>query len=169
MGRKRIPFWEQVEKTKSCWLWKGATTNGYGYLSVGGKMRYAHRVAYQDAKGDIPPGLELDHLCRVKNCVNPDHLEAVSHKVNMLRSDTPSAQNSRKEFCKNGHPLSGANLYRRPDGRGRGDCLTCKQEYFKLWKRAHRREQSEYERRRRLRCPPRRAPLPTRGPRTSPT
>ena len=77
-----IYFWGQVDKTDSCWLWTGhLDRNGYG--KVGNRL--AHRMAYTMVKGVIPEGLSLDHLCRVHNCVNPDHLEPVTHAENVRR------------------------------------------------------------------------------------
>jgi hypothetical protein len=79
-------FWPKVEKTDGCWFWTRATdTNGYGVFGVGGMQRSAHRVAYELLVGPITDGLEIDHLCLVKNCVNPDHMEIVTHLENMRR------------------------------------------------------------------------------------
>lgn len=106
------------EPNSGCWLWLGCI-NKHGYGSYG---RYlAHRISYE--ANEIPAGLTIDHLCRVRCCVNPDHLEAVTHKVNVLRGVSPSALHSRKSSCLHGHPLSGRNLYIYPSGR-RG-CRAC--------------------------------------------
>lgn len=108
-------FWSKVEKTDSCWLWK-STLNAYGYgvINIGGKLNMAHRMAHFIVNGDdaIPPGLVLDHLCKVKNCVNPSHTEVVTQTVNARRSDSPFSLNSRKTHCPQGHPLSGSNIKR---------------------------------------------------------
>lgn len=93
-GQLEASFWIRVNKTETCWLWTaGRHRDGYGQTSRGKK---AHRVAYEFVKGPIPEGLEIDHLCRVRLCVNPDHLEAVTHKVNMQRApwETPSRKRS---------------------------------------------------------------------------
>ena len=74
-------------------------------------MVYAHRVAYEIIKGKIPDGLDLDHLCRNKVCVNPDHLEAVTRRENLMRGNTIIAKEVKQTHCKRGHPLSGNNLY----------------------------------------------------------
>lgn len=87
-------FWAYVEPEpmSGCWLWIGSTRRGYGYIGAGGRegrnLR-AHRFAYTYYRGEIPAGLELDHLCRVRSCVNPAHLEAVSHPENMTRARRP--------------------------------------------------------------------------------
>lgn len=71
-------FWEKVDKSGECWLWTAYTTKkGYGQTHIGGKTKYAHRVAYELSVGPIPDGKELDHLCRNRACVNPDHLDPV--------------------------------------------------------------------------------------------
>lgn len=72
-------FFSKVTKTKTCWLWLRATTYG------GFRGKSAHRVAYEIVKGPIPDGMVIDHLCMIKNCVNPDHLEAVTQSENMRR------------------------------------------------------------------------------------
>lgn len=103
-----------------CWIWRGYTdpTNGYG--SHGDS--YAHRTFYEKFKGEIPAGLTIDHLCRVRNCVNPDHLEAVTLRENILRSDGPTAINARKTHCKHGHEFNAENTRTRGTWR---DCITC--------------------------------------------
>lgn len=80
-------FWEKVERTDACWLWQGHRNHkGYGYISVNRRHVGAHRVAYEMARGvPVPAGLEIDHLCHVRHCVNPDHLEAVTHMENLRR------------------------------------------------------------------------------------
>jgi hypothetical protein len=105
-----------------CWEWTAARDpRGYGRVHVTGKrgMALAHRVVYEFLRGPIPSGLELDHLCRRPCCVNPDHLEPVSHRVNSLRSSSPQAENARKTECKHGHPLDGVMK------NGRRYCKTC--------------------------------------------
>lgn len=123
-------FWSKIDMSDhsddECWYWKGNTNDkGYGRLYVNGKQMYAHRHSYLIHRGHIPQGLTIDHLCRNTSCVNPSHMELVTSKENTLRGECPSAQNKRKTHCKNGHELSGNNLYIRPDGRGR-HCNICK-------------------------------------------
>lgn len=117
-------FWAKVTKTETCWLWTAYKSNGgYGRIKISGRMVPAHRVAYELLVGPIPAGLEIDHLCRVRNCVNPDHLEPVTRAVNTLRGTSPSAQHAVKTHCDNGHPFDAANTYLRPTG-GRA-CRAC--------------------------------------------
>jgi len=80
-------FWSKVEKTVSCWLWTASTRRGYGQFVINNKPTPAHRFAYEQLVGDIPRGLQLDHLCRVRNCVNPEHLEPVTSRENILRGE----------------------------------------------------------------------------------
>lgn len=117
-------FWGKVHKTESCWLWTAAlNTHGYGCLQVAGHAKPAHRIAYELLIGPIPRHLEIDHLCRVRRCVRPSHLDAVPHQVNTLRGVGPSATNKRKTTCHLGHPLSGENLYAY---KGTRSCRTCR-------------------------------------------
>src|SRR5688572_16860021 len=82
-------FRAKVDRTGGCWLWTASRIlSGYGQVRFEGKNQRAHRVAYALVKGPIPEGLVLDHLCRVKHCVNPDHLEAVTQAENLRRGDT---------------------------------------------------------------------------------
>ena len=98
-------FWAKVCKTDTCWLWTASLNpRGYGQLMILGKVYRAHRVAYVWANGEPPKGADLDHLCRVRECVNPAHLEAVSHRENLLRAPTSwVAIRSRQERCIHGH------------------------------------------------------------------
>ena len=117
-------FWTKVRKTQSCWLWTASLDRkGYARFYVDGNDVPVHRFAYELKNGPIPNGLELDHLCRVHNCVNPDHLEAVTHQVNVLRGETLNAENAKKTHCSRGHPYDMFNTYPLPNG-GR-DCRKC--------------------------------------------
>lgn len=101
----------------SCWLWQAnVSREGYGTLWLDGKKDLAHRVSYVLARGAIAEGLELDHLCRNRSCINPLHLEAVSHRTNSLRGTSPVAVNAAKSHCPRGHEYQGHNLYVRPTG-----------------------------------------------------
>lgn len=88
-----------------CWIWEGSETKGYGSVYVNGRGYRAHRVSYRIHKGIIPRGLVIDHLCRVKCCVNPDHLEPVSNRENGLRGIGFVAVNHKKRYCVRGHEL----------------------------------------------------------------
>ena len=108
-----------------CWRWIGGsrTKGGYVRITAGGRGVMAHRWAYELLVGPIPEGLTIDHLCRVTDCVNPAHLEAVTQRTNIVRGDGPAARNVVKTHCPQGHPYDETNTYRRPDG-GR-DCKLC--------------------------------------------
>jgi hypothetical protein len=122
-------LWSRIDMSgglKSCWLWKGGhNVHGYGVLSVKRRSVYAHRLAYEIACGPVPKGLELDHLCRVRNCVNPGHMEAVTHKENVKRSLFPSIVNRTKTHCKWGHLLDDSNIYRPPKAPAKRQCKQC--------------------------------------------
>lgn len=119
-------LWDRIEVSPTgCLLWVGYVSE-YGYGKVrgaSGRLMMVHRIVYEAVKGKIPRGLFLDHLCRVRNCVNPRHLEPVTLRENILRGAGPTAMNARKTKCLRGHKFEGSNLYRRWDG-GRG-CRKC--------------------------------------------
>lgn len=105
---------------QGCMAWLGPVdAQGYGRHG----KEWAHRFVYEMTVGPIPSGLQLDHLCRNRRCVNPDHLEPVTSRENTLRGDGPTAQNARKSHCHRGHPFSGDNLFVRSDGTRR--CRAC--------------------------------------------
>lgn len=121
-----------VDVRSGCWLWLGKPRPRDGYGSIGlprvpgksARKALAHKAMYEWLVGPVPAGLVLDHLCRNRMCVNPKHLEPVTDAVNILRGEGVSAQNARKTHCKHNHPLSGDNLYIRPDILTRV-CKTC--------------------------------------------
>jgi hypothetical protein len=123
-------------------LWTASLTrDGYGSFGMDGKTRRAHKLSYEHFIGKVPDGLELDHLCRTRNCVNPEHLEPVSHKKNMERSKgfgTFGSYNRNKTHCKNGHELSGDNVYAHKGVRRQ--CRICKNV---AWMRFYYRQKIE--------------------------
>ena len=113
-GALAIPqrFWDKVVPVteSGCWIWVGSTTpEGYGQTSFNSKLILAHRVAYKAANGSLTKGLTIDHLCRVRCCVNPAHLQEVTHRVNILRGTSMSARHARKTHCIHGHPFDETN------------------------------------------------------------
>jgi len=103
-----------------CWAWRGYQLKGYGQSYKNGRHVYAHRVAYEEWRGPIPEGLELDHLCRNTLCVNPEHLEPVTHAQNMTRFQATITH------CKNGHEFTPQNTYIRPDRPNQRGCRICR-------------------------------------------
>ena len=139
--RTRAYFHERTHvDAHGCWVWdRWKCHQGYGRASIGGgstKTVVAHRVAYEVFVGPIPEGLTLDHLCRNRACVNPYHMDPVTHRVNILRGEGACARNARKTHCKRGHEFTPENTYWSARGRG---CLTCRREADR--KRYERRTQ----------------------------
>lgn len=122
-------FWAKVEKTDTCWLWTAARSDtGYGSFAFRrDAIRNAHKVAYEMLIGPVPEGLQLDHLCRVRHCVNPAHLEPVTARENGRRGTGLQAIHAKKTHCIHGHEFTEENTYWRPDVHGRS-CRTCKRE-----------------------------------------
>jgi len=122
-------FWSKVNKTETCWLWTGSTSRGYGSIRLGGADQprpQVHRVAYELLVGPIPDGMEIDHLCRVRNCVNPDHLEPVTTSENLRRRIFVHG-NSKKTHCPSGHPYDSENTY--VVSNGHRVCRACRRRY----------------------------------------
>lgn len=125
-------FCKKFEVTQSCWNWRaGKTRDGYGRFRVVNRMVLAHRLSYEIHRGFIPAGLEIDHLCRNRACVNPWHLEPVFHQQNVLRGVNPMAQYARRKECVRGHEYDSANTYWR--GRERV-CRACCREKQNAWR-----------------------------------
>lgn len=131
----------RVDVQGDCWLWIGPpSSEGYGRVHFDGGERKAHRHVYEVLVAPIPDGLHLDHLCRVRHCVNPDHLEPVQPRVNYLRGVGPTAVNARKSICAHGHAFTVENTVLLSGGRRR--CRTCQREMDRVHKAAKRRKAS---------------------------
>ena len=111
-----------------CWVWTGCiSSNGYARVTWAGRVENAHRVVWRLLTGrDVPTGMEMDHLCRNRACVNPAHLEVVDKRTNTLRGIGPTAINARKTHCNEGHPFTEENTYVESGGGRR--CRTCRAE-----------------------------------------
>lgn len=134
-GLQRARFWTKVVKggPGDCWAWSGEhTPKGYGRFVFGGRARrreYAHRVSWTLARGPIPDGMVIDHVCRNRGCCNPDHMEVVTSRENTLRGDGVTAAHAQKTHCRNGHPLSGDNVSVVKNGKKQAmarKCLACR-------------------------------------------
>ncbi len=107
-----------------CWEWTAASSHlGYGAVYHNGRQQGAHRAVYELLVGEIPNGLELDHLCRNPKCVNPEHLEPVTHRENIRRGSGPFQDRARQTHCKHGHPFDQENTRIRPNGTRK--CREC--------------------------------------------
>lgn len=125
--KERLAEGYRIDSETGCWIWdKAKNHGGYGVMRVHGRQKRTHRIAYELYVGQIQDGLQIDHLCRVRACCNPDHLEPVTARENVMRSDGFAAINARKVVCVNGHELTGDNV--RID-RGHRTCKPC------LWER----------------------------------
>lgn len=130
------------EPMTGCWLWGGSiNSKGYGRWKDRVKFHMAHRFVYETIIGQIPDGLQLDHLCRVRCCVNPSHLEPVTVTENVRRSlrdrsfvspDGVIRHFSLKEFCMKGHRFTKESTYVSPRGRWR--CKICRAKYNEAYK-----------------------------------
>lgn len=149
-------FWSKVKKTHTCWIWLGIQDGrGYGRFSLKHKFYKAHRICFELVNGSIDNSLTLDHLCRNRLCVNPQHLEQVTQRENIMRSPiAPAAINSRKTHCANGHEFTPENTYINTHSDRRYTtpkrmCRTCAKMYGKNYRIKNPDHDKEYNRTRR--------------------
>lgn len=143
-------LWPKVEKTETCWLWTGSVNDyGYGAIHAKGRRTGVHRAVYELLVGPIPEGFQIDHLCRVRNCVNPAHLEPVTQREN-LRRGRAGAHYGERTHCKNGHPFDESNTTVRID-RANGTpvrvCLQCHRDASCRYRARQRASSAEPEER----------------------
>jgi hypothetical protein len=136
-------FWAKVSAPDSdgCWNWNGSTSKktGYGQFALDNKTPLlVHRIAYSLLRGEIPPKMTIDHLCRNRRCVNPDHMDICTRGENTMRGNTITAANLRKTHCGKGHPYSGENLIVKAEGFRR--CRQCHAEWNRKYMRDRYRE-----------------------------
>lgn len=141
LGSSEDRFWSRIAVVDDCWEWLGARyRNGYGQFMDRAKNRLAHRWAYEHFRGPIPAGMQIDHLCRNRGCVKPDHLEIVDDFENQRRGKTLTARNLAKTHCDHGHLLDGISRV-----AGRRDHRYCK-ECARIYQR-HLRASGYYKKR----------------------
>ena len=143
-------FYAKVQKTESCWPWIGSVDRGTGYGAMRVKCadgrwrkKWAHRLSYELHIGPIEDGREIDHLCRVRSCVNPSHLEMVTAQENIRRGESSAAKAARRDTCAHGHAYTAENTKLSRDGARQ--CRTCQRE----WQAKNRERVNESQRRRR--------------------
>lgn len=121
-----------VKLNNGCWFYSGyKQKKGYGMMSAWGQLQGAHRISFKIFKGKIPIRKFLDHLCRNPSCVNPEHLEVVTNKENVLRGIGVSAINKRKTKCINGHDFTKKNTLITKSGKRQ--CRKCRHDYQKIY------------------------------------
>ena len=130
---------DSIKVIGECWKWQGSkSSNGYGIvrwnISDTGKAIQAHRFIYEMVKGKIPDGKVLDHLCKNTDCVNPDHLEPVSQRENILRGEGFAAVQAKKTHCKRGHEFNEANTI-ITDGKSGYPIRKCRICYEARWRK----------------------------------
>lgn len=123
------------EPNSGCWLWTASTVDGYGRIGWKGKMQYAHRLTYELLIGPIPQGLQLDHLCRTRRCINPLHLEPVTPSENIKRGYDARKQ---KTHCKHGHEFTNENTY--ITSKNERQCRVCRKEALKKFRKKSKLE-----------------------------
>lgn len=131
-------FWSFVKKGKfaECWPWTGRTSvGGYGVFYFNKRQQNAHRIAYLMVKGEIAAGHAIDHLCRVRICVNPAHLESVTVRENVLRGIGPAASFKRMKACQRGHEYNLQNTKWVGENR---QCRKCAYIKAKAWRQRNK-------------------------------
>lgn len=119
-----------------CWLWTGGRSGDYAVINIDHRTHRVHRWLYEHRHGPIPEGMDLDHLCRVRACVNPDHVEPVTRQENLLRGQTIPARNAAKSHCPQGHAFTPENTYvTRLGGR---ICRACNALHHQKYRRSKR-------------------------------
>jgi hypothetical protein len=127
--------WEKINKTATCWNWTGhIRQGGYGEIMIKGKKYRAHRLVYETLKEKIPDGLVLDHLCRNRKCVNPEHLEVVTQVENVIRGEGIGMRMKRRTHCIRGHLFAGHTLKQSKKNNPYRICKICKSIRQKKWK-----------------------------------
>jgi hypothetical protein len=122
-----------------CWEWKAKSfVSGYGGFPINGKVKIASRLSYQYFYGvGIPEGMVIDHICRNRPCVRPDHLRIVTTRINAIENSTaPSALNAIKTHCPRGHEYNEVNTYYGSNGRCCRKCMAMHQRKYKETRRA---------------------------------
>lgn len=145
--KERLYAKREIDPVTGCWLWTGATNGraGYGLIYVEGKNRLVHRVSYEEHVGPIEKET-LDHLCRVRRCFNPEHLEPATHRENTLRGVGLTAQHAKKTHCPQGHLYSGENLIVKKAGDRACRACVCVRNRLYREKNAERLRQAGRER-----------------------
>jgi hypothetical protein len=119
-------FWDKVNKTDTCWLWTGKVDDGYGRYSINAKYYLVHRLVVASLKEPVNLDMVVDHICKVRNCCNPDHLRQITKSEN-----SKNRQSVDPGYCVNGHPLfdEGSQThtsYRRTRHNGEEPSITCR-------------------------------------------